>query len=208
MSYIADILGKLEGTSEFQVLTDIEKAYEKIEAEQEIWFRKSAFLCPAGCGECCIHFEPDLMPSEAAYMGAWLLENQRDVALAVADGVFPFPSDDHCQFYNPDSIYHCSIYKGRCFICRLFGASSSRSKMGKSVFKPCKFYPDELLVKHNPPLEHRQYSEEEIIKIFGIIPPEMQNLMDGTASDTTLIRDILPRVIRHLLFIIEMNGAK
>jgi len=148
------------------------------------------------------------MPSEAAYMAAWLLENQRDVALAVAEERFPFPADDHCQFYNQDSPYHCSIYNGRAFICRLFGASSSRSKEGKSVFKPCKFYPDELLAKHEPPIEHRQYSEDEIIKIFGIVPPEMQNLMDGTASDTTLIRDILPRMIKHLLFIIGMNRAE
>ena len=54
MSEIADILSKLEGTSEYQVLTEIEKSYDRIDKEQESWYKISGFLCPAGCGLLCL----------------------------------------------------------------------------------------------------------------------------------------------------------
>ncbi len=43
------------------------------------------------------------------------------------------------------------------------------------------------------------------MRIFGTLPPDMGALMSGTEVDTVLLRDILPKVIRHLLFIIGMN---
>ena len=61
MSEITEVLSRLEGTSEYQILMDIEAAYERIAQEQKDWYEKSGFLCPQGCGECCTHFEPDLM---------------------------------------------------------------------------------------------------------------------------------------------------
>ena len=205
MSEIPTILKKLEGTSEYQILTEIEAAYERIAQEQKGWYEKSGFLCPQGCGDCCAHFEPDLMFSEALYMGAWLLEHQPVIAHGVAEEKFPFYATDHCQFFNPESPFHCSVYGGRAFICRLFGASGVRSKSGKIVWKPCRFYPSAQLAKYMPPLEHRQYSSEELMRIFGTLPPDMGALMSGTEVDTVLLRDILPKVIRHLLFIIGMN---
>ena len=206
MSEIADILSKLEGTSECQVLTEIEKSYDRIDKEQESWYKISGFLCPAGCGECCTHFEPDLMVSEALYMGAWLLEHQPCIARRVAEGIFPFDNGTFCPFFNAESQFHCSIYGGRAFICRLFGASSSRSKNGTLAWKPCRFYPSELLSEHRPPLEHRQYSAEEMLNIFNAVPPDMNALMEGNGADTVLLREILPRIISHLLYIIQMNG--
>ncbi len=205
MSEIPTILKKLKGTSEQQILVEIEAAYERIDQEQKGWYEKSEFLCPQGCGDCCAHFEPDLMVSEALYMGAWLLEHQPVMAHSVAEEKFPFYDKEHCQFFNPDSSLHCSIYGGRPFICRLFGASGVRSKSGELVWKPCRFYPSEQLAMHIPPLMHRQYSSEELIQIFGTVPPDMGALMSGTDADTVLLRDILPKIIRHLLFIIGMN---
>ena len=205
MSEISNILEKLKGTVEYQVLTEIESAYEHINQEQNVWYAKSGFRCPYGCGDCCAHFEPDLMVSESLYMGAWLLENQPAEAKDIAEGNFPFYAEDHCPFFNTESPFHCSIYGGRPFICRLFGASGVKSKSGKLVWKPCRFYPSELLAKHIPPLQHRQYSSDDLMQIFGTLPPDMGDLILGTDADTVLLRDILPKIIRHLLFIIGMN---
>ncbi len=205
MSEIPTILEKLEGTSEYQILIEIEAAYERIAQEQKEWYEKSGLLCPQGCGDCCTHFEPDLMVSETLYMGAWLLEHQPVIAHSVAEGIFPFDNQDFCPFFNADSPFHCSIYGGRSFICRLFGAGGTRSKKGTLVWKPCRFYPSEQLAKHDPPLTHRQYSSDELMQIFGILPPDMRALMAGTDADTVLLRDVLPKIIRHLLFIIGMN---
>ncbi|MCQ2604527.1 MAG: YkgJ family cysteine cluster protein [Spirochaetia bacterium] len=206
MSKIQSILDKLEGTSEYDILVDIEKYYEQIECAQKVWYEKSEFLCPPGCGSCCMHFEPDLMKAEALYMGAWLLENQPVTAYNVMEGSFPFPSEGSCPFFDPDDDYHCTIYGGRAFICRLFGASSVKAKDGSRVWKPCRFYPDELLARRHPKLHHRQYSQEEVQDIFGIIPPNMSDFMMSTDSgNTRLLRELLPQVIRHLLWIIDMN---
>lgn len=217
MSQIDEILEKIEGTSVYQILKDMEQSYERISSEQGVWYEKSKFLCPEGCGECCKGFEPDILECESLYMAAWLLQNQPEVAYSVMEGEFPFDNSNYgngktCLFYNFDSPYHCSIYGGRAFICRLFGACSSNSKYEKKVWKPCKFYPTELLKKHNPPLEHKQYFEEEILEVLGAIPPQMSDLMEKALSympddeKTTLIRDILPSSIKKILWLIQMNG--
>ena len=90
MSQIAGILEKLEGTSVHDVLINMEEAYQRINEEQGEWYEKTKFTCPSGCGQCCENFEPDLFECEALYMSAWLLENQREVALNIAEGRFPF----------------------------------------------------------------------------------------------------------------------
>ena len=131
--------------------------------------------------------------------------------MSAGDSFEPFSREEGCPFFDSDSPYHCTIYNGRASICRLFGASGFRDKFGNEVWKPCKFYPAELLEKHNPPLAHRQYSAEEIRKAFGTFPPVMSDLMEQeetfTPDDdqTRLIRDVLPEAIRRLYWIIDLN---
>ena len=209
MSQITGVLEKLEGTSVYETLIQMEEVYERIAGAQKIWYDKSQFFCIEGCGHCCEGFEPDLMEGEALYMAAWLIENQNETALKIADGTFPFENGKTCPLFNPDSPYHCSIYNGRAFICRLFGASSFRSREGDKVWRPCKFYPDEILAAHKPPLTKRQYSEAETENLFGAIPPLMSDFTEVIASSestqTQLIREVLPPTIRRLLWLIDMN---
>ena len=214
MSQISGILEKLEGTSVYETLIQIEAAYERIANEQKLWYDAANFYCPEGCGHCCEGFEPDLMEGEALYMAAWLLENQNDLALQIAgqnaEAGFPFDNGPKtCRFFNPASPYHCSIYNGRPFICRLFGASSFRSRDGDKTWRPCKFYPEDLLAFHKPPLAKRQYSEAETLEVLGAVPPLMNDLTEEVAAvssgETSLVHDILPDTIRHLLWLINMN---
>ena len=214
MSQISGILEKLEGTSVYETLIQIEAAYERIANEQKLWYDAANFYCPEGCGHCCEGFEPDLMEGEALYMAAWLLENQNDLALQLAgqntEAGFPFDNGPKtCCFFNPASPYHCSIYNGRPFICRLFGASSFRSRDGDKTWRPCKFYPEDLLAFHKPPLAKRQYSEAETLEVLGAVPPLMNDLTEEVAAassgETSLVHDILPDTIRHLLWLINMN---
>ena len=209
MSQISGVLEKLEGTSVYDTLVQMEAAYERIAKEQKQWYDTAKFYCPDGCGHCCEGFEPDLMEGEALYMAAWLIENQNEIALQIAQNKFPFDNGKTCPLFNPASPYHCSIYNGRPFICRLFGASSFRSRNGDKIWRPCKHYPGEVLSAHNPPLEKRQYSEEETLNVLGAVPPLMSDFTESIAAsasgETELIRDILPPAIRHLLWLINMN---
>ncbi|MCR5219294.1 YkgJ family cysteine cluster protein [Treponema sp.] len=210
MSQISGVLEKLEGTSACEVLIQMEKVYLHIYEEQAEWYKKTNFTCPQGCGSCCRGFEPDIHEGEALYMAAWLLENQNSLALKIADNNFPFNyNDGTCPFFNSESPFHCSIYGGRAFICRLFGASSYSSRNGDSIWRPCKFYPEDKLALHKPPLQKRQYSSEETIKVLGALPPLISDMTEEAVSESSgpglLIHQILPQKIRWLLWLISMN---
>lgn len=212
MSEISGVLEKVQGTSIYDVLVQIENDYENIRNVQSDWYEKTNFLCPDGCGSCCINFEPDLTESESLYMAAWLIQNQPQIAAQIANKQFPFDNGKTCPLYNSDSKYHCSIYGGRAYICRLFGASSFYSKEEKKVWRPCKFYPTELLHKYSPLLEHKVYSLEQTSAILGQMPPAMSDLLNSTSSFSTdskktmLLREILPSAINKIYWIINMNG--
>ena len=211
MYEVEEIISKIQGTHEAEIIAAVAEKYRNISEKQGEWYDKSHFLCPEACGECCRNFEPDLLECEALYMAAWLIQHQPEIAKDVAENHFPFPRDRACQFWNENEAYHCSIYEGRPFICRLFGACGNRGKNEETVFKPCKFYPAEKLVAYNPLLKHRQYSQRETEQIFGTLPPVMSDLMEDTISlnpdnmKTSVIREILPKTIQRLLWIISMN---
>lgn len=211
MSDIQNVLSKLEGTLVHDVLVQIEADYGNIAVVQREWYDRTQFLCPDSCGKCCIDFEPDLFEAEALYMAAWLIENQSDIAEKNSRNQFPFDNGKTCPLYNPDSGYHCSVYGGRPYICRLFGASCTYSKQQKKVWRPCKHYPENLLRQYNLLLEHKTYSAEEAESILGQVPPAMSDLMQSSASYSTeskktiLLREILPNAINRLYWLILMN---
>lgn len=199
----------IKDTFEGIVINKVENCYTRIEEKQSKWYKKSGFSCPSGCGSCCHNFEPDLLECEALYMAYWLLVNQTETALKIAEGIFPFENGKTCPFYNSSNDYHCSIYNGRPFICRLFGASGNLDKNGKIVWKPCKFYPQNMLENFKPSLAHRQYSIEEIKSIFNTVPPVMSDMMEQAecitdSTETEIIRNILPETVRRLLLLQQL----
>lgn len=211
-SEIDRILGLLDGTREYDILTATEEKYMNLKELQSDWYSKAGFLCPDGCGSCCNNFEPDLLECEALYMAAWLLENQNEKALQIAEGTYSFNSGKTCPMFQADSKYHCTIYGGRPFICRLFGASCANAKNGEPVWRPCHFYPDEILKEYDSRLEKRQFSKKEAEEILGALPPVMSTIMEQALSlspddnQTELIRNILPGTIRKLLWLCTLNG--
>ena len=206
-----DILNELCDTQVYSIYKQVESVYQKIQITQAEWYGKSQFYCPEGCGECCRNFEPNLLECEAIFMAVWLLQNQKDIALKVMNGDFPFMKNNGCPFWNENSPFHCTIYEGRGFICRLFGASGFRSKQGSTVWKPCKFYPSDLLSKQKIPLSHRQYSQEEMELIFGTTPPVMSDLMQQAVeiepdqTRTEPLREILPKVLKRINWILKLK---
>lgn len=225
MSEIINILSKLQGTHEAQVLEQMSAAYEKLAGAQKEWYKKSQFICPDGCGCCCHNFEPDLLDCEASYMAAWIIENKPEMAEKLAMGTDLLEASDlsrsqeqndlygkTCPFHDFENPYHCTIYEGRPFVCRMFGGCGNRDKEGNVGWKPCKFYPDEMLKKRS--LEHRQYNIKEIKKIFRTVPPVMSDYMEEAVSinpdnkETKLLSQILPDTIRRLKWLINMNGVK
>jgi len=206
------IYDKLYGTHEFEILQGLEKIYETIESHQSKWKETSSITCPDGCGSCCVNFEPDLLESEALYLAAWMLENQKERAYQIiADSFTPSRNNPEtgCILFNEESPYHCSVYGGRCLICRLFGFSGDRAKDGTVRWKPCHFLPEKDLNN----LVHRQYSEKELKSIFNAIPPTMcdfmeqaMNLTPGHTGDTKPLRIALKEALFKIMFLTSFNN--
>ena len=218
---------KFAGTVICDILTSVNSLYNDIDSDQKLWKTKSPMHCPDGCGSCCVHFEPEVYEAEALYLAAWMLEHQSERADRIAEAdVDSFTRGDGCFLFNPDSPYHCTVYEGRCLICRLFGFSGDHGKDGTIRWKPCKYMQPSAKTLSGIPEKTlsgiagnaaggisgtpvngidtvqevqtgRQYGQEEMMRLFGAVPPYM-----GAASSSLLALnpdDTHPRPLRIAL---------
>ena len=205
---------KFAGTVIYNLLTAVDSLYNDIDADQKIWKAKSPMHCPDGCGSCCVHFEPEVYEAEALYLAAWMMENQTERAdrIAEADSDASIGGDG-CVLFDPESPYHCTVYDGRCLICRLFGFSGDHGKDGCIRWKPCRYMQPSGIAGNaahgisGTPVDGtdmvqdvqtgRQYGQEEMMRLFGAVPPYM-----GAASSSLLALnpdDTHPRPLRIAL---------
>ena len=186
---------KFAGTVMYDVLASVDALYGDIDADQQTWKAHAPAHCPDGCGSCCVHFEPEIYEAEALYLAEWMLENQPERADRIADGADLFIGGDGCVLFDPDSPYHCTVYGGRCLICRLFGFSGDHGKDGRIRWKPCRYMHLSAGISDASPCS--QYDEDEMLQLFGATPPYM-----GAASSRLLALnpdDTHPRPLRRAL---------
>jgi Fe-S-cluster containining protein len=200
--------GNIAGTRVATLIEELDRIYAEIGRTQSAWREATPFGCPDGCGLCCVDFEPDVLECEALYLAAWMLFHQRERAEAILSGSFASPRPDSergCFLFDPDSPYHCTVYGGRCLICRLFGYSGDRGKDGLPRWKPCKHLPSEA---------HGQYGFDELVARFGVAPPAMgdstaqvSGLMPGSSGDRKPLREALPLALANLVMLERLSLA-
>ncbi len=210
-------LNKIKGTCEYEMLSGLDAVYNAIAEREAEWKAASRVSCTDGCGTCCVAFEPDVLDCEALYLALWLIENEPAAARAIRDRTYPMERTDNadgCFLYDPENSYHCTVYGGRCLICRLFGYTGDRGKDGGTRWKPCRFLSDTVLASHNPPLGHRQYESAELSRLFNALPPVMSDSMSqalslspGSSRKTRPLREVLPEAIRRMQFILMYNAS-
>ena len=194
------------GTKIADALNGVHALYADIDTEQRLWKRHTPSPCPAGCGMCCEHFEPDVYEYEALYLAAWLLAHDAEKAerIRTHGALQSRNNDDGCFLYDPNTPYHCTVYGGRCLICRLFAHSGTRGKDMRVHWKPCKFI--EGTGKNR---EHREYGEAELIALFGCFPPDMAQAaarliaLNPENTETRPLREALPEAIEKLRLILR-----
>jgi uncharacterized protein len=198
------------GTRVQNIVEGLNQIYGEIEAKQAEWKSRSPFQCPDGCGSCCVDFEPDVLESEALYLAAWMLHHQFDRANSILENSFVPPRagsevehSSGCFLFDPSSPWHCTVYGGRCLICRLFGYSGDRGKDGRPRWKPCKFLPLESSSARE--CARHQYDEGELLDRFGIVPPIMGDiaaqvlaLTPDSVEDRKPLRVALPQAIAKI----------
>lgn len=117
----------------------IDKIYSSLENKQIVFCDTFCIHCKDGCGKCCEHFTPEISYLESLFLAYGLIIENKDKE--VYDKLKE--SDDSiisCPLYDINNLkHHCTVYKYRPLICRLFGASASKDKNGKPVFRKCKW---------------------------------------------------------------------
>ncbi len=165
----------------------------------------SALECPPGCGSCCEPFVPDILPSEAALIAAWLLESAPELARETAAWTaVDSPAVPPCPFLRRSGNgARCAIYPVRPLVCRLFGASGTRDKEGLASFRPCAHMP----LAGFPPVggERPSITGPRLEERFGAPPPamavyaaELAALSPSEAAERSLIVDALPAALARV----------
>jgi Fe-S-cluster containining protein len=198
------------GSSLESLVARVAGIYARVEADQRAFLAGAAasgaaLRCPDGCGSCCEPFVPDLLPQEADFMAAWLLESAPDLAREAAawadDGA---PAAPPCPFLRRTLAgARCAIYPARPLVCRLFGAAGVRDREGRASFRPCAKMP----LAGYPPVggERPAIRGEELGGTFGSTPPMMADYAaelaassPGESSDRSLILEALPRALARV----------
>ena len=118
-------------------LAALQEIYADLDDRTASFSRRAELRCPEGCGTCCSNFEPDITNIEAKYVALHLLTK----APSLIDALTGLALRQGCVFYDPDGLYHCTIYAVRPLVCRAFGFSSSAGKDGRPYFAGCKWMP-------------------------------------------------------------------
>lgn len=133
------ILEILKRTELLRRLKKIRSVYEKLEEKQKRFSERFCIRCKKGCGICCEHFTPDITNLEAEHLALGLISEGKDDEIVKMMEDWD-PENPACPLYNQaDEEHHCTVYKWRPLICRLFGGAASRNKEGHAVFKNCKW---------------------------------------------------------------------
>lgn len=133
-----DLLARLNDTELGDRLKALNSIYEDLDRDESRFCDSFDVHCKPGCGSCCEHFVPDITRIESEYLafGLAVEGRQQEILDLVRDWD---PENPVCPLYRFDTPFHCSVYRWRPLICRLFGASAVKGKDGKPQFRHCKW---------------------------------------------------------------------
>ena len=131
----------------------VEKLFDQLEKESLQFSRVSGIHCVSGCGKCCTYPDVSASPLEFLPWAFHLFLNGKAVEMHTALGE---NRDITCRLFTPLSLLgdgHCSNYKYRGLICRLFGFAANRDKYGQLRLATCK------IIKEQQANSYRNVSE-------------------------------------------------
>ena len=196
MKELDEIIMRLNDTSIGAQLEAIASYYDSIEHAFDEFTQKAHISCPHDCGECCKGFTPPVTSSEALIIAAYTYFVQdRDVR-----PLMNFTKNNiSCPFCDLNREGgKCSIYKVRPLLCRLFGASATRTKRGLE-FRRCSKLNDTSLM---PELlrEKDMPDNPPIMDLFGL---HLESL-DFNSADTLSMQEGVEKALSKLLMIISL----
>ena len=172
------------------------EAYSLLEKEEGDFCRDFSVHCTSSCGECCRHYVPYLTEGEAELCAYFLIrEGREEEILSLISS-----SDEEsgiCPLYNPDKPEHCSFYKGRSMVCRLFGASVSLDKNGEPAFRDCRWKKDKKVIS-TAELE-KKMDEVPVMSVYG---EALEGEEDGESIYTAL-----PKAVNKIKLLLSYSDS-
>lgn len=118
----------------------VERLYARLDEEIKVFRQTSGIFCVGGCGKCCT--KPDIEASPLEFLPLafhWFLNGQAEEMLQRLSA----ESSSICTLYAPLSLAEmqkgsCGSYIHRGLVCRLFGYSANRDKLGQLRMVTCK----------------------------------------------------------------------
>jgi Fe-S-cluster containining protein len=134
------LLNSIREETALEILSRVMDLYAQIDKSVAEFQLKCGLRCPTGCGACC----------PTAYVETTILEMMpianeilcRDEADVWLQRLTPQMDAGKCRLYisapeQADS-GHCSFYRWRPSLCRLFGFSAVRTRSGAKALSVCK----------------------------------------------------------------------
>lgn len=193
------LLKSLDKTEACQRIKKIRKVYDELEEKQKKFCDRFKIHCESGCGKCCENYNPDITEVEAEYLAFGLISEGMDEKimelLETKDN-----NSVYCPLYNfNDNEHHCSVYKWRPLICRLFGATASMNKEGHPCFRQCKWNNDKTEITTS--LMESFKDDLVFMSNYGMMIDDI----DSGNRKTTLVKDALINAILKIKFMIELE---
>ncbi len=119
---------------------EVRQIFTEVDAEIKSFMDTVQLGCVAGCGKCCANPEVSASVIEFLPLAFDLYEKGKaEAALVILEAA---TQDDFCILYKSLSLTgdkgFCSDYHNRGMICRLFGSSARRNKVGQKELITCK----------------------------------------------------------------------
>jgi Fe-S-cluster containining protein len=116
---------------------DLYAQIDKAVAEFQL---KSGLRCPVGCGACCPTADVQVTILEMFPAAREIL--RRGEATDWLERLTALPESERCLLYAPqpapEAAGHCSFYRWRPALCRLFGFAAARGRTGLKALCVCR----------------------------------------------------------------------
>ena len=193
----------LDKTSLKEKIDEIKRIYDELELKQKDFCSSFDIACIDGCGKCCENYIPDIKIVEAYFIAYGLIKEGRDKE--IYELLNNNNNDKTCPLFIKDSKYHCSLYKYRPLVCRLFGASFNKDKNGDIAYRNCKWKNEEYLSLN-------ESNKKKDLLIFMSDYGEMLQEINPDDSDTELLTIAVKKALDNIYYILDLeekqNGKK
>jgi Fe-S-cluster containining protein len=131
------MLSELQTTSQ-----KMQMLLNEISAEAEAFGVAAGLKCPAGCGHCCDNPNIEASVLEMLPMATALIESRESEAVLKQLAQKVAESSNICIAFRAQNGKQgrCARYEHRPSICRLFGYSARRNRMGQREMVACRIH--------------------------------------------------------------------